>query len=149
MPETTVKAHDSAVTQLQWNNSGTLLASASEDMTIKIFTSDEPIILEEHKESVLALSWSNTGPGTPNNQIGQMLASGSKDQTIKIWDAESGKCLQTLKKHLAPVTSLAFSPTNNYLDSGDSEGTLILWSLVNFSPHRIYESPSKVRFYCL
>src|SRR5687768_5672773 len=41
---------------------------------------------------------------------GQRIASASKDHTVKLWDAQTGRLLQNLTGHQAPVLAVAFSP---------------------------------------
>lgn len=85
--------------------------------------------LKEHKDEVLALAWSPTGPGTLNINISLRLATASSDGTVKLWDMENGKCIVTFNQHTGPVNAVAFSPNYEYLSSGGSDGTVRLYSM--------------------
>ena len=59
------------------------------------------------------------------------MASGSDDQTVKVWDAateaKSGDEALSLKGHLGPIHSLAFSPDGHRLVSGGWDRVLRVW----------------------
>lgn len=59
------------------------------------------LTLYGHNLAVSAVAYS------PN---GALIASASADATLKIWDATSGRCLHTLRGHLAGISALAWCP---------------------------------------
>ena len=74
---------------------GKLLASASGDMTVKLWDAGTGAwlqTLEGHWDNVNAVAFS------PDSKL---LASASHDRTVKLWDAGIGAALQTLKGHLS------------------------------------------------
>jgi WD40 repeat protein len=89
-----------------WSPDQEILASASEDCTIKLWylTSDLPMrILEGHEGPVRSVVWAPSG---------RFIASAADDGTIKIWDVTVGnvqEALQrTLEGHRGSVTSVAW-----------------------------------------
>ena len=49
---------------------------------------------------------------------------------MRLWDAHTGSPIRTLTGHTYEVTSVSFSPDDNTLASGSSDGTVLLWELV-------------------
>ena len=103
-----------------FSKDGSILASASDDNTIKLWSKEgkELQTLEGHTESVRSVVFSEDG---------SMLASASDDRTIKLWNKD-GKELQTLRGHCASVRSIAFSPDGSTLASASDDSTTRLWS---------------------
>ena len=46
---------------------------------------------------------------------GDTVLLASEDGTISFWDTKTGKSLRTLKKYMASITALAFSPDDNFM----------------------------------
>src|SRR5262245_29921119 len=89
----TLRGHDNWVVSLAFSGDGKLLASASSDRKIKLWSFSTGRLqrtLEGHKEQVNSVAFS------PNNK---MVASGGEDTTIKLWEVSSGKVRATLKGH--------------------------------------------------
>jgi WD40 repeat protein/DNA-binding MarR family transcriptional regulator len=104
-------------------SSGTILASASYDGTIKLWdlaTRQCIRSLEGHHNWVWAVAFSPDG---------QAIASGSGDHTVKLWNPYTGECLQTLHGHTSRVWSVAFSPDGRTLATASSDQTVKLWDL--------------------
>jgi WD40 repeat protein len=68
---------------------GKLLASASEDSTVKLWEAGSEAALQTLEGYS---SWVNAVAFSPD---GKLLASVSADETVKLWDAGSGAVLQT------------------------------------------------------
>ena len=54
----------------------------------------------------------------------------SDDKTIKIWDLYSGKTLKTLAHHNHVVSSVCYSPNENYILSASADNKVVLYDLV-------------------
>ena len=87
----TLKGHSDSISSVAFSHDSARLASASYDMTVKIWnaSSGECLqTLEGHSNLIRSVAFSYNSA---------RLASASYDKTVKIWDARSGKCLQTLE----------------------------------------------------
>lgn len=114
--------HDDAVRSVVFSPDGKLLATASIDKTVKIWTADtgdELRTLRGHD------NWVNAVVFSPD---GKTLASASRDNTIKIWNVENGQLLKTLAKHHDWVLSVAFSPDGKTIASASRDKTVKLWN---------------------
>lgn len=117
----TLQGHTQTITQIAWSPDGHIIASPSEDHTIRLWDKKSGECLQTlsgHADTINSVAWS------PNSR---MLASASDDATIKLWKTQTGQYPKTLKEHRAAVTSVAYGPDGQTLASGSSDGTIKLW----------------------
>ncbi|WP_017319066.1 serine/threonine-protein kinase [Mastigocladopsis repens] len=104
----TLRGHSSMVLAVAISSNGQLLASGSNDNTIKLWQ------LETGKPLRTLGRWfsghSNIVHAVALSPDGQLLASGSWDETIKLWQVTTGKQIRTLTSHGNWINSVAFSP---------------------------------------
>jgi WD40 repeat protein len=117
----TLKGHTKEVTQVAIAPNNQIIASASKDKTIKLWSTDGKLLftLTGHTDEVDSVAFS------PDSQV---IASASKDKTIKLWSAD-GKLIRTLIGHTDRVKNVAFSPKENLIASASWDKTVKLWHL--------------------
>jgi len=125
-PELVIQTgHADRVSTVAFSPDGRMLASGSDDNTIKLWdvaTGQELRTLTGHARQVSSVAFSSDG---------RTLASGSADKTIKLWDAATGQELRTLAGHADEVDSVAFSPDGRTLASGSADKTIKLWDVAS------------------
>ena len=118
----TLQGHTDSIERIAWSPDGRMLASPSNDGTIRMWNAETGECLhtlEEHKGTVTT--------SVAFHADGRTLASGSSNGTIELWDAASGRLLRTLKGHADSVSSVAFDPRGCTLASGSDDYTVKLW----------------------
>ncbi|WVQ83639.1 hypothetical protein IAT38_005781 [Cryptococcus sp. DSM 104549] len=121
----TFPEHTASVSTVEFAKQGQVLFTASLDGTVRAydlvryrnfrtFTSPTPV-----QFSSLAVDPS-----------GDVVCAGSQDSfEIYMWSVQTGKLLDILSGHTAPVSGLAFSPTGNELASASWDRSVRLWSV--------------------
>lgn len=121
----TLRGHTHFIGRIAWSPDGKILASSSEDKTIRLWdakTGKCLRMLKAHKSRVQSVDFDPTG---------RFLASVSEDKTVKLWETASWKLLRTLEGHNDDVKSVAFDPEGRIMATGDFKGLINLWEVTN------------------
>lgn len=153
-PVRTWVGHGDEVNAIAWSPARTVLASASDDGTAKLWSTSPGAgadkdggcvaTLSGHSKSVYSVEWAPTGEGSRNASRDALLATASLDSTVRLWDPATGKCRSTLARHAAMVYTLSFSPDGEYLVSGSTDRSVYVWRVRDGSLARSYTAPSGV-----
>ena len=65
---------------------------------------------------------------------GNYLISGSRDNSIKIWDAKNGYSYMELNGHKAPVLTIDFDPSKQFIGSAGRDSTVKVWDASSLDP---------------
>jgi WD40 repeat protein/serine/threonine protein kinase len=120
-----LNTHQTPITRLAVSPAKKLVASASEDRTVRIWNTDtgESTVLQGHTDTISALAFS------PDEKF---VASTGKDKTARVFSL-SGEAGQAL-----PLdgfgTDISFSPDGTRLAVSDSEGRIYLWEVSCITP---------------
>ncbi|KAH8761866.1 hypothetical protein F5882DRAFT_431506 [Hyaloscypha sp. PMI_1271] len=118
----TLEGHSNLVQSVAFSHDARLLASASDDKTVKVWDTTTGALqqtLEGHSSSVSSVAFSHDS---------RLLASASDDNTVKVWDIAIGTLQQTLEGHSSLVSSVAFSHESKLLVSASWDKTVKVWN---------------------
>ncbi|CAG8455276.1 13892_t:CDS:10 [Ambispora leptoticha] len=112
----------SPVTILKYQTESNLLATASDDLTIRVIDVDTRKIVRAfsgHRNRITDLTFS---------QDGRWIISSSLDSTIRTWDLPSGHMIDIFRVD-SIATSVSFSPTGDFLATSHVDNVgIFLWA---------------------
>ncbi|MGH2413558.1 MAG: WD40 repeat domain-containing protein, partial [Microcystaceae cyanobacterium] len=117
----TLGGHAKAVNGVSFSPDGKMLATASNDNTVKLWnpaTGQEIKTLTGHTNWVWGVSFSPDG---------KILASASYDKTVKLWDTATYQEIKTLTGHTNSVRGVSFSRDGKILATASDDKTVKLW----------------------
>jgi WD40 repeat protein len=121
----TFRGHTNRVNACVLSPDGSLLLSASEDSTLRLWevATGTCIHVLKHENIVEDCAFSPDG---------QLMVSASawrdeKDPTLRLWEVATGTLLHAFQAHKISADSCVFSPDGRYILSGGYDGTARLW----------------------
>jgi len=120
----TLTGHDGAVSSVSYSSDGRLLASGSNDGSVRIWdtrTGEEAMFpMRSGDRKVLSVDFARNG---------KWVASGTESGAVCIWDVTPGPAgRRILSNHSGSVWSVVYSPDSSRLASASVDGTVRLWN---------------------
>jgi WD40 repeat protein len=119
----TLAGHKSAVTALSWRGDSKLLASSSEDGTVKLWEMDEgkpAKIWTAHAAGVLAVNYAHA----------DRLVTCGRDNAVTLWDG-NGEKLRDLEKCCQLPLRVSFSSDGDRVFASDFDGRVMVWNVAD------------------
>ena len=122
-------SHSDAVVCVDCNPQGSLIASGSSDMTVRLWEvrSGKCVqTIQAHSDRISSIQF---------NFDGTEFVTSSYDGIVRVWDAGSGLCLKSMVPSVPSddrvfnVTCARFSPNGKYILAGTMDSTLRLWEI--------------------
>lgn len=125
----TLQEHTGNVYKKSLSPTGSMVASPSEDTTVRLWDLERGRILQTliHKGAVICTSWS------PN---GKTIATGTggRDNRLYLWDVATGRPLRMMGGYTGGVYGIAWSPDGEILASCSKGSEIHLWNPKNGRP---------------
>jgi WD40 repeat protein len=129
--------HEQAVRTVRFAPDGSILASAGDDLVIRLWSMRSgkssgrapaaPLAeLTGHQQDIFALAFSPDG---------SLLASAGRGGDIRLWSPRTARCLLTLPGHHDMIFNMAFSPDGKRLFSASRDHTIGVWDLSYYDHH--------------
>ncbi|GAA6029350.1 hypothetical protein JCM8097_003632 [Rhodosporidiobolus ruineniae] len=122
----TLSGHRSPITRVTFHPLFSVVVSASEDATLKVWdweTGDFERTVKGHTKAVQDVDFDSKG---------NFLVSCSSDLTIKLWDTNNDwKNVRTLHGHDHSISSARFLPNDDFIVSASRDRTIRIWEVAS------------------
>lgn len=133
--------HTRMVKDVKVSPQGTLIASASNDRTIRIWKAEDGACIKvlSTDSDCVQVCWSPDG--------GRIAAALGDNYAIRVWDASTGESVLSLR-HGSTLWGVAWSPDGQLLASGSRDRTVHIWRIgdvQNLRPsYSLFEAHSRI-----
>jgi len=131
-PVRTLEGHADRVSSVTFSPDGKLLASGSDDKTIKLWNVATGAVVRTlvgHSESVTSVAFSPDG---------SLLASGSTDSTVRMWEVATDTVRILSDAERGGIYTVAFSSDGKLLASGSWSGSVMLWDVATRNGEQLH-----------
>jgi WD40 repeat protein len=118
----TLTGHRESIYSLSFSPDGTILASGSNDQSIKLWDLCTGDIMHDLSGNLWVRSVALSGDGS-------LLVSAGGDHMVRIWDTRSGSELRTLDAHDGDISAVLFVPNSHILVTASWDYTVKLWNI--------------------
>jgi hypothetical protein len=121
-------AHSSPVLSMDYDSTGTLLATGGSDKTVQVWDVEKGYATHNFRGHAGTVHAVHFHPD-PRHLL---LFSFSDDCSVRVWDLNRHKCAATLGEHLSPATCIVFSPDGQTFVTGGRDGVMVFYALDTF-----------------
>jgi WD40 repeat protein/uncharacterized caspase-like protein len=122
-PELVLQAgHVGPILSIAYSPDGKLIATGSEDATIKLWN------VETGKELRTLIGHIGAVNGLAFSPDGNSIATAGSDFVTRIWDVRTGTLTKTLEGHWNYLNCVAFAPDGKSIVTGSEDQTVKLWN---------------------
>ncbi len=137
-------ADPSTVSAVAFSPSGTLLASADVDGTVRLWDPATGRAIGQPLRATVRYGVY----GVAFSRDGRLLASGGADGTVRLWNPATGRPVKTLHASARyGVRAVAFSRDGRLLASGGGDGTVRLWDPATGRPVKTLHASARYGVY--
>ena len=117
-----LRGHTDSLTNGRFSADGTMVVTASEDCTARVWdaSTGEEIAILKHSDTVWDAAFS------PDSKL---VVTASGDGSARVWEARTGIQLTELREHTGDVNSAAFSPDGKFIVTAGIDHTARIWKV--------------------